>query len=69
LFQEWYYDEFEMQEIEGFEEPDADSDYDYEESYTKRKRRKIGKPGRNSTNNESTSGRRSTKVIHKYINN
>uniref|UniRef100_A0A2S2QEE5 Zinc finger protein n=1 Tax=Sipha flava TaxID=143950 RepID=A0A2S2QEE5_9HEMI len=58
---EWYYDEFEMQEIEGFEEPDADSDYDYEESYTKRKRRKIGKPGRNSTNNESTSGRRSTK--------
>ncbi|XP_015365863.1 PREDICTED: zinc finger protein neuro-d4 isoform X3 [Diuraphis noxia] len=59
---EWYYDEFEMQEIEGFEEPDADSDYDYEESYTKRKRRKGGKPGRNSTNNESTSGgRRSTK--------
>ncbi|KAF0761064.1 zinc finger protein ubi-d4 isoform X1 [Aphis craccivora] len=58
---EWYYDEFEMQEIEGFEEPDADSDYDYEESYTKRKRRKGGKPGRNSTNNESASGRRSTK--------
>lgn len=51
-----------MQEIEGFEEPDADSDYDYEESYTKRKRKKGGKPGRNSTNNEGTTGRRSTKV-------
>lgn len=52
-----------MQEIEGFEEPDAaDSDYDYEESYTKRKRRKGGKPGRNSTTSESTTGRRSTKV-------
>lgn len=51
-----------MQEIEGFEEPDADSDYDYEESYTKRKRRKGVKTGRNSTNNETTTSRRSTKV-------
>ncbi|VVC41304.1 Hypothetical protein CINCED_3A014910 [Cinara cedri] len=58
---EWYYDEFEIQDMEGFEEPDGDSDYDYEESYTKRKRRKCGKSGRNSSNNESTSGRRSTK--------
>ncbi|XP_050425495.1 zinc finger protein ubi-d4 B-like isoform X1 [Adelges cooleyi] len=58
---QWYYDEFEMQEMEGFEEPDADSDYDYEESYTKRKKRKGGKPGRNSANNEGTSSRRSVK--------
>ncbi|XP_050529824.1 zinc finger protein ubi-d4 B isoform X4 [Daktulosphaira vitifoliae] len=58
---QWYYDEFEMQEMEGFEEPDADSDYDYEESYTKRKKRKGSKPGRSNTNNEGTSGRRSVK--------
>jgi len=53
-----------MQDLEAFEEQqhDADSDYDYEESYTKRKRRKGGKPVRNNTSNENTSGRRSTKV-------
>lgn len=47
-----------------FEEPDAaDSDYDYEESYTKRKRRKPVKPGRNSTSNDNTPSRRSTTKV------
>ncbi|PSN30856.1 Zinc finger protein DPF3 [Blattella germanica] len=36
----WYYDELELQEMEGFDDPDPDSDYDYEESYTKRKGKK-----------------------------
>lgn len=37
----WYYDEQDMLDIDTYEEPDAESDYDYEESYSsKRKRRK-----------------------------
>jgi len=36
----WYYDELDMQEMEGFDDPDPDSDYDYEESYSKRKGKK-----------------------------
>ena len=37
-----------MQEIEGFEEPDADSDYDYEDTYAKKRKRRSGKSGRGS---------------------
>ncbi|CAL7938828.1 unnamed protein product [Xylocopa violacea] len=37
----WYYDEQDMLDMDTYEEPDAESDYDYEESYSsKRKRRK-----------------------------
>nr|CAD7573432.1 unnamed protein product [Timema californicum] len=36
----WYYDELDMQEMEGFDEPEPDSDYDYEEPYSKRKGKK-----------------------------
>lgn len=44
-FQEWFYDEQDMMELDAYDEPDPDSDLDYEESYTKRsKRRKT--PGR-----------------------
>lgn len=34
-----------MLEMEGYDEPDADSDFDYEESYSKRrnKRKNAGK--------------------------
>ncbi|XP_050451674.1 zinc finger protein ubi-d4 A isoform X2 [Cataglyphis hispanica] len=38
----WYYDEQDMLDMDAYEEPDPESDYDYEESYSsKRKRRKT----------------------------
>ncbi|KAL0109702.1 hypothetical protein PUN28_014615 [Cardiocondyla obscurior] len=38
----WYYDEQDMLDMDAYDEPDPDSDYDYEESYSsKRKRRKT----------------------------
>ncbi|KAH1008214.1 hypothetical protein HUJ05_008790 [Dendroctonus ponderosae] len=39
---EWFYDEQDMLEMETFDEPDPDSDLDYEESYTKRRRGRKG---------------------------
>ncbi|XP_065343504.1 zinc finger protein DPF3-like isoform X2 [Cloeon dipterum] len=43
----WYYDELDINDIDNFDEPDADSDYDYEESYKRNKRRRSSKtPGR-----------------------
>ncbi|XP_076681690.1 double PHD fingers d4 isoform X2 [Andrena cerasifolii] len=37
----WYYDEQDMLDMDTYDEPDPESDYDYEESYSsKRKRRK-----------------------------
>ncbi|KAJ9588352.1 hypothetical protein L9F63_018278, partial [Diploptera punctata] len=45
----WYYDELELQEMEGFDDQDPDSDYDYEESYTKRKgKKRTSKVARNT---------------------
>ncbi|CAB3381265.1 Hypothetical predicted protein [Cloeon dipterum] len=45
----WYYDELDINDIDNFDEPDADSDYDYEESYKRNKRRRSSKtPGRTS---------------------
>ena len=45
----WYYDELDMQEMEGFDDPDPDSDYDYEESYSKRKgKKRASKVARNT---------------------
>lgn len=45
---DWLYDDQDMFEMEGYDEPDADSDFDYEESaYKRRKARKGG--GRVST--------------------
>lgn len=45
----WYYDELDMQEMEGFDDPDPDSDYDYEESYSKRKgKKRTSKVARNT---------------------
>jgi hypothetical protein len=35
-----------MNDIDDFAEPDADSDYDYEESYKRNKRRRSAKPPR-----------------------
>lgn len=35
-----------MQEIEGFDEPDQDSDYDYEDTYAKKRKRRSGKSSR-----------------------
>ncbi|XP_075213329.1 zinc finger protein ubi-d4-like isoform X3 [Lycorma delicatula] len=43
----WFYDELDLQAMDGFDEPDPDSDYDYEEPYSKRKKKRTGpgKPG------------------------
>ncbi|BES88753.1 zinc finger protein ubi-d4 [Nesidiocoris tenuis] len=38
----WYYDELELQAMEGFEDVDPDSDYDYEETYSKRRKKRGG---------------------------
>uniref|UniRef100_A0A0K8STS5 Zinc finger protein DPF3 n=1 Tax=Lygus hesperus TaxID=30085 RepID=A0A0K8STS5_LYGHE len=47
----WYYDELELQAMEGFDDVDPDSDYDYEETYSKRKKRRGGgkQPGGRSS--------------------
>ncbi|XP_033210449.1 zinc finger protein DPF3 isoform X2 [Belonocnema kinseyi] len=46
----WYYDEQDMLDMEAFDEPDPDSDFDYEESYSsKRKRRKPRGGGHHPT--------------------
>ncbi|XP_066585033.1 zinc finger protein ubi-d4 A isoform X2 [Prorops nasuta] len=46
----WYYDEQDMLDMDAYEEPDPDSDYDYEESYSsKRKRRKPRGGGHHPT--------------------
>lgn len=50
----WYYDEIDMQEMEGFDDPDPDSDYDYEESYTKRKK----KPKKVTRNSDSPAAKK-----------
>ncbi|XP_065203330.1 zinc finger protein ubi-d4-like isoform X1 [Planococcus citri] len=42
----WYYDDIEMQEIEGYDEPDPDSDYDYEDTYAKKRKRRSTKNSR-----------------------
>lgn len=39
---DWYYDDADMLELDGYDEPDADSDFDYEESYTKRRKNRRG---------------------------
>lgn len=48
LQETWYYDEIEMQEIEGYDEPDPDSDYDYEDTYAKKRKRRSAKNARSS---------------------
>ncbi|XP_076230993.1 double PHD fingers d4 isoform X3 [Calliopsis andreniformis] len=46
----WYYDEQDMLDMDTYEEPDPESDYDYEESYSsKRKRRKPRGGGHHPT--------------------
>ncbi|XP_046401062.1 zinc finger protein ubi-d4 A [Ischnura elegans] len=42
----WFYDELDIQDVEGFDDPDPDSDYDYEETYSKRKKKRGGKVAR-----------------------
>ncbi|XP_054281679.1 zinc finger protein ubi-d4 B-like isoform X7 [Macrosteles quadrilineatus] len=49
----WFYDELDLQAMDGFDEPDQDSDYDYEETYTKRRKRR-GAGGKQSKPSEST---------------
>jgi len=39
--QEWYYDELDVPDAGEFDEPDADSDYDYEEYSSKRKKKRA----------------------------
>ncbi|XP_019760087.1 zinc finger protein ubi-d4 isoform X4 [Dendroctonus ponderosae] len=62
---EWFYDEQDMLEMETFDEPDPDSDLDYEESYTKRRRGRKGtgrvmynSAGRSGADTPSTPGRK-----------
>ncbi|XP_018895664.1 zinc finger protein ubi-d4 B isoform X2 [Bemisia tabaci] len=40
----WYYDEMDMHDLDGFDEPDADSDMDYEEPSKRRKGKSRSKP-------------------------
>ncbi|KAL3284090.1 hypothetical protein HHI36_018258 [Cryptolaemus montrouzieri] len=54
---EWYYDEQDMLEMEAFDEPDPDSDLDYEETYKKGRRKKVAGRGR-GTDSPSTPGRK-----------
>ncbi|KAJ8970618.1 hypothetical protein NQ314_001153 [Rhamnusium bicolor] len=56
---EWFYDEADMLEIDAYDEPDPDSDLDYEETYSKRRkgRRGAGR-GRSGTDSPSTPGRK-----------
>lgn len=66
----WFYDELDLQAMDGFDEPDPDSDYDYEETYTKRKKRRGpgSKLQRGSQPSESgvkkTPGRGRKKIIN-----
>ncbi|KAF7274084.1 double PHD fingers d4 isoform X1 [Rhynchophorus ferrugineus] len=56
---EWFYDEQEMLEMDTYDEPDADSDLDYEETYSKRRKgRKGAGRGRSGTDSPSTPGRK-----------
>ncbi|XP_025836795.1 zinc finger protein ubi-d4 A-like isoform X2 [Agrilus planipennis] len=56
---DWYYDEQDMLEMDAYDEPDPDSDLDYEETYSKRsKRRKGVGRGRGGTDSPNTPGRR-----------
>ncbi|CAD1474817.1 unnamed protein product, partial [Heterotrigona itama] len=62
----WYYDEQDMLDMDTYEEPDAESDYDYEESYSsKRKRRKPRggghHPARNHPSSSDSPGGKRTK--------
>ncbi|XP_053686449.1 uncharacterized protein LOC128735988 [Sabethes cyaneus] len=52
---DWYYDEMDMHEVESYDDHDLpDSDCDFEESYSSRKRRgKSGKGGSNSVKSKS----------------
>ncbi|XP_022904147.1 zinc finger protein ubi-d4 isoform X6 [Onthophagus taurus] len=58
--EEWYYDEQDMIDMDVYDEPDQDSDLDYEEPYSKRtKRRKGAGRGRGGGGDSpSTPGRR-----------
>jgi zinc finger protein ubi-d4 len=37
---DWYYDDQDMLEMDAYDEPDPDSDLDYEETYSKRSKRR-----------------------------
>lgn len=68
----WFYDELDLQAMDGFDEPDPDSDYDYEETYTKRRKRR-GPGSKQSKPSESTSKKSKVNqlIIHKsffYLN-
>lgn len=63
----WYYDEQDMLDMDAYDEPDAESDYDYEESYSsKRKRRKPRggghHPVRSHPSSTDSPGSKRTKV-------
>ncbi|KYB28897.1 hypothetical protein TcasGA2_TC032347 [Tribolium castaneum] len=70
---DWYYDDQDMLEMDAYDEPDQDSDLDYEETYSKRsKRRKNTGRGRGGNDSPSTPGRKKgsgrgrKKAVHSF---
>lgn len=53
---EWYYDEMDLNDMDGYDDADPDSDFDYEEPYSIRKKGGGGKKG---GRNEGGSSRKS----------
>lgn len=54
---EWYYDEMDLNDMDGYDDADPDSDFDYEEPYSIRK--KGGGGGKKGGRNEGGSSRKS----------
>ena len=54
--------------MEGFDDVDPDSDYDYEETYSKKRKKRgaPGKPPKNSTMSDSPHAKKGTKVLYFY---
>ncbi|XP_014285438.1 zinc finger protein ubi-d4 B isoform X1 [Halyomorpha halys] len=59
----WYYEELELQAMEGFDDADPDSDYDYEETYSKKRKKRgaPGKPAKNTTMSDSPHAKKGPK--------
>lgn len=51
--------------MEGFDDADPDSDYDYEETYSKKRKKRgaPGKPPKSSTMSDSPHAKKGTKVF------
>ncbi|XP_031356116.1 zinc finger protein ubi-d4 B-like isoform X2 [Photinus pyralis] len=55
---DWYYDEQDIMEMDAYDEPDQDSDLDYEETYSKRSKRRKGTGRSRGTDSPNAPGRR-----------